>query len=230
MRAALVSEEGGRMSDGSPAGLLRLYQALGNDFLYADPASLVVFPDNHDMSRIFTQLGEDYGLYRMALAWVLTVRGTPQIYYGTEVLMKNPGTEDHGIIRSDFPGGWPEDSANALTGRGLDDQALAAQKYLRTLLHWRKDKTVIHSGELMHFRPENGTYALFRYDEKDSVMLILNKNHEATPLKLDRYAERLEGYSAGRDVITGELLPLNGVITLPARSPLLLELMTSPDG
>ena len=229
MRAALVSEEGGRMSDGSPAGLLRLYQILGNDFLYADPASLVVFPDNHDMSRIFTQLGEDYGLYRMALAWVLTVRGTPQIYYGTEVLMKNPGTEDHGIIRSDFPGGWPEDPTNSLTGQGLDDQALAAQKYLRTLLHWRKGKTVIHSGKLMHFRPENGTYVLFRYDAQDSVMLILNKNHEATPLKLDRYAERLGGYSAGRNVLTGKLLPLSGAIMLPARSPLLLELIPSGD-
>jgi len=225
MRAALVSEEGGRMSDGSPAGLLRLYQALGNDFLYADPAALVVFPDNHDMSRIFTQLGEDYGLYRMALAWVLTVRGTPQVYYGTEVLMKNPGTDDHGVIRSDFPGGWPGDRVDAVTAVGLSEEAVAAQQYLRTLLQWRKGKAVIHSGELMHFRPENGTYVLFRYDEEDSVMLVLNKNQEATRLELDRFAERLEGYTQGRDVVTGELLPLGESMTVPPRSPLLLELV-----
>jgi glycosidase len=226
MRAALLSAEGSRMSDGSPAGLLRLYQTLANDFLYADPGALVVFPDNHDMSRIFTQLGEDYDLYQMALAWVLTVRGTPQIYYGTEVLMSNRGTEDHGVIRSDFPGGWPSDANSAVTTHGLGEQAIAAQRFLRKLLRWRKGKTVIHSGALMHFRPEDGTYVLFRYDENETVMLILNKNPETTVLELERFEERLTGFTLGRNVVTDDLLQLDQALTLPARSTLLLELLT----
>ena len=93
LRWGLATGEGTKLQDLRPVGLLYLYRALANDFVYPDPSALVIFPDNHDMSRIFTQLGEDYDLYRMALAYVLTMRGTPQIYYGTEILMANTGTE-----------------------------------------------------------------------------------------------------------------------------------------
>jgi glycosidase len=103
LRWGLVTEEDSKMEDLRPGGLLMLYRALANDFVYPSPGDLVVFPDNHDMSRIFTQLGGDYDLFRMAIAHTLVVRGVPQIYYGTEILMANPETDDHGLIRSDFP-------------------------------------------------------------------------------------------------------------------------------
>ena len=224
MRLALVTEEKSKLDDGTAGGLIRLYLALANDFIYADPDALVTFPDNHDMSRIFTQLGEDYGLFRMAMAYVLTMRGVPQIYYGTEILMANPGTTSHGIIRSDFPGGWPGDNKNAFTGEGLSAQEREAQEYLRTLLQWRRDKEVIHSGKVTHFRPEDGSYIYFRHNEETSVMVVLNKNKEATSLKLDRFQERLAGYSEGVDVITGEVVMLGSSLDLPSRSALVLEL------
>jgi glycosidase len=224
MRAALVSEEGSKMSDGSPAGLLRLYHALANDFLYADPKALVVFPDNHDMNRVFTQLGGDFGLFRMALSYMLMVRGTPQIYYGTEVLMANHDSPEHGVIRSDFPGGWPGDEVNAFSGEGLSTEQQEARDFLRTLLHWRRDQEVIHNGELMHFRPENGTYVLFRYDDRHSVMLILNKNAQQTRLDLARFGERLEGYTEAVDILSGEIQTLDQGLLLPPRAPLILEL------
>jgi glycosidase len=224
MRAALVSDEDAKMSDGSPAGLLRVYHALANDFVYADPSALVVFPDNHDISRIFTQLNEDYGLFKMAIAYMLIVRGTPQIYYGTEILKSNPGTEDHGVIRSDFPGGWDGDPINAFTGAGLGKQQLNAQQFLRTLLRWRRNQPVIHSGQLMHFRPGNGIYVLFRYDDRNSVMLVLNKNEHDVTLETARYLERLKGFDRTRNVITGELQSLGDTLHVPARSPLILEL------
>jgi len=225
MRSALVSEEGGRMSDGSPAGLMRLYLALANDFVYADPYALVVFPDNHDLSRIFTQLEHDTGLFRIALAYVLTIRGTPQIYYGTEILMANPDSDDHGVIRSDFPGGWNDDARNAFTGAGLSSQQREVQMFVRTLLNWRQGAAVIHSGKLMHFRPENGVYTYFRYNDKDSVMVILNKNKDETTLELARFSERLEGFNRARDIISGQIFALDGALQLPARSPLILELL-----
>jgi glycosidase len=176
------------------------------------------------MSRIYTQLGEDYDLFRMAMAYVLTMRGAPQIYYGTEILMANPGTEDHGTIRSDFPGGWAGDRVNAFTGAGLNEQQREAQAFLKTLLTWRRDKDVIHSGQLTHFRPENGTYVYFRHDADESVMVVLNKNTEETELELARFSERLKGYLGAKDVITGEVLQLAESLTLPARSVLVLEL------
>lgn len=225
LRWGLVSEEGSKTEDLRQMGLISLYRTLANDFVYPDPASLVIFPDNHDMSRIYTQLGEDDDLFRMALAYVLTMRGVPQIYYGTEVLMANPGVEDHGIIRSDFPGGWKGDNKNGFSGKGLTERELQAQAFVKNLLTWRRDKPVIHTGQLTHFRPEKGTYVYFRHDANDSVMVVLNKNTKETQLELSRFAERLQGYRSALDIISGEKLQLETSISLPARFVRVLELV-----
>jgi glycosidase len=224
LRWGLVSEEDSKSEDLRPLGLISLYRALANDFVYPDPDALVIFPDNHDMSRIYTQLGEDDELFRMAMAYVLTMRGVPQIYYGTEILMSNPGVEDHGIIRSDFPGGWKGDSKNGFTGKGLTGHELQAQTFVKNLLTWRRDKPVIHTGQLTHFRPEKGTYVYFRHDADDSVMVVLNKNTKETQLELSRFGERLRGYRSALDIISGEKLQLGTSMTLPARSVRVLEL------
>ncbi|MGD2128335.1 MAG: glycoside hydrolase family 13 protein [Lysobacterales bacterium] len=228
LRWGLVTAEGSKFADLRPAGLLYLYRALANDFVYPDPDALVIFPDNHDMSRIFTQVGEDYDLFRMAMAYVLTMRGTPQIYYGTEILMANPGTEEHGVIRSDFPGGWVGDPVNGFSGQGLSPLQAEAQAYLRKLLLWRRDTAVLHSGKTMQFVPENGTYAYFRYDDQDCVMVIFNKNAETVDLDLARFAERLQGFTGFHDVLTDAEGPLGERLTLPARSVRVLELEKAP--
>lgn len=176
------------------------------------------------MSRIYTQLGEDDDLFRMALAYVLTMRGIPQIYYGTEILMSNPGVEDHGVIRSDFPGGWKGDRKNAFTGEGLSEREAQAQAFVKNLLNWRRDKTVIHTGQLTHFVPEEGTYVYFRHDADDSVMVVLNKNAEETELELSRFSERLKGFQSALDVINGERLKLDSSMSLSPRSVRVLEL------
>lgn len=228
LRWGLVTGEDSKMEDMRPGGLLYLYRALANDFVYPDPSALVVFPDNHDMSRIYTQLGEDYALYQMALAYTLTMRGIPQIYYGTEVLMSNPGTDSHGVIRSDFPGGWAGDRKNAFEGKGLTKREFEAQTFVKTLLNWRRDKDVIHSGQLTHFVPENGTYVYFRHDADESVMVILNKNEEQTELELARFNERLAGYDRALDVISSEQQALGSSLILPPRSVKILELSKNP--
>jgi neopullulanase len=205
-------------------GLMRMYEMLAMDFLYADPSILVTFPDNHDMSRFFTQVNEDFGLFKLGIAYVLTMRGVPQLYYGTEVLMTNPGTDDHGVIRSDFPGGWPGDKVNAFTGQGLSAQQREALALIKKLTTWRKTAAVIHHGKLLHFMPEDGTYVYFRYNDTAKVMVVLNKNTGETTLDLARFAPMLTGVSTGKDVISGKAYPLKGSITLPARAPLVLEL------
>ena len=221
----LTTNDGETLFDNSPSGLERMYRRLSMDFLYPDPDALVTFPDNHDMDRIFTQLDEDYDLWRMAMAYFATMRGVPQFYYGTEILMVNgdhPG--DHGIIRSDFPGGWEGDEKNAFTGKGLAQSELEAQAYLRTLLEWRRDKTVIHSGRTMHFAPQDKTYVYFRYDDSDSVMVVLNKDDDTVALELDRFEERLAGYRTATDVVSGETQELGETLQLPPRSVLVLDL------
>ena len=206
-------------------GLARLYKTLALDFLYPDPNNLVLLADNHDMDRFYTQVGQDVDLFKMGMAYLLTMRGIPQIFYGTEILMDNTGFENnHSIIRTDFPGGWLYDKSNANSGQGLDMKQVEVQADLRYLLNWRKEKEVIHSGKLMQFAPENGTYIYFRYNNQERVMVILNKNKSITPLPLAPYAEMIDGYTIGVDVISMQDFLLNDTIQLPAKSALILEL------
>ncbi|MEN7343183.1 MAG: glycoside hydrolase family 13 protein [Pseudomonadota bacterium] len=204
-------------------GLVRIYQVLANDFAYADPSKLVTFVDNHDMSRIFTQLNEDLSLYKMANGIVLTTRGIPQLYYGSEILMRNPGTDSHGIIRSDFPGGWPGDVVNGFTGEGLSPEAKDAKQFLKTLLAWRKDADAIHRGSLTHYAPANGVYVYFRSAPEQQAMIIVNKEEQQT-LSLARFADDLAGATTAIDVISGEQVSLAGELTLPPQSILIYEL------
>ncbi|NNC76931.1 MAG: glycoside hydrolase family 13 protein [Woeseiaceae bacterium] len=201
-----------------------VYEMLGNDFLYPDPSNLVIFPDNHDMSRIFTQLNEDYDAFRMAMAFNLTMRGIPQIFYGTEILMSHPGTDSHGVIRSDFPGGWAGDAVNAFTGAGLSVEAKQAQMFLRRLLNWRKSANVIHSGKLMQFAPIKNVYAYFRYNDDDVVMVIFNRDRELQTLDMSRFSERVSGRQTATDIITGKRFNIARDLVLEPRSVLILEL------
>jgi glycosidase len=196
---------------------------LAQDFLYPDPFNLVIFPDNHDMSRIYTQLDEDDQLFRMAMVFYLTMRGIPQIYYGTEILMSHPGTESHGAIREDFPGGWPSDERNAFTGKGLNRKQIEAQQFVRVLLNWRKDAEVIHSGGLMQYSPIGGVYAYFRYDNDDTVMVVFNRGEDNVDLDLKRFSERLHDSESAVDVLSGKIYDLRSSLALEPRSVLLLE-------
>jgi len=201
------------------------YEALAKDFEYPDPFNLVIFPDNHDRSRIYTKLGENYDLYRMAMVYYLTMRGIPQIYYGTEVLMSHPKDDgNHGEIRAEFPGGWNDHEKNAFTGRGLSDKERQAQEFVRTLLTWRKDKTVIHSGELMQFTPIRYVYAYFRYDDSDTVMVVFNRGEESVSLATERFAERIDGARYAEDVITGKRFNIQSAINLEPMSVMILEI------
>lgn len=201
-----------------------VYELLGHDYLYPEPMNLVTMPDNHDMSRLFTQVEEDGDLWRMAMVFYATMRGIPQIYYGTEIQMSHPGTDSHDAIREEFPGGWPDHEKNAFTGEGLNDQEHAAQDFTRKLLQWRKQADVIHHGRLMQFTPIANVYAYFRYDDDETVMVIFNLDNDDVDLDLARFAERLRGATRATDILGGDSLDISDLIELEPRSVLLLEI------
>ncbi len=205
-------------------GWIRLYNILALDFLYPDPQQLVVFPDNHDMSRFFMQVDTSLSLFRLGLAFILTTRGIPQIFYGTEILLTHPEGDGHGYIRKDFPGGWQGDSINAFTGKNLSPEAETTQNELRTLVNWRKNNPVIHYGQLIHFVPENGVYVYFRIYKNKTVMVVLNKNNKVVKLKTDRFAEMTGNFSAGRNIYDQKDYALKPVLLVPPKTPLILEL------
>ena len=208
-------------------GWQKVYSALANDRAYQDPDSMVIFPDNHDMSRIFTQLNHDEKLTKMAMVFFATTRGIPQFFYGTEVLMDNPGTDSHGIIRSDFPGGWTNDRTSGFSSTGLTEAQNSMQEFMRKLLNWRKRTSVIHKGKLVHYAPGNGVYVYFRFDEQDKVMVILNKNQtaqEINPNDFHSMISNADKQKQGLDVMSGRRINLDTMIAVPAKTALIIEL------
>lgn len=206
-------------------GWVKVYEMMANDFLYAHPEDLVVFPDNHDMARFYTQINNDFELFKMGMIYFSTIRGVPQFYYGTEILMdSDKSPDDHGIIRSDFPGGWSGDKVNAFSGTGLSKKQKNAQNFTRELLNWRKSNTVVHSGKLVQFAPENGIYSYFRQSEQGKVMVVFNKNTSDTKLDLAKYNEILHGHSQAYDVLNDQLIDLENSLNVAKRSALILEI------
>ena len=201
-----------------------VYELLGHDYLYADPMNLVVMPDNHDMSRLFTQVNEDEDLWRIAMVFYATMRGIPQVFYGTEIQMAHPGTDSHGAIRAEFPGGWDDHDANAFTGEGLSRQARDAQAFMRRLLNWRRQADVIHDGKFMHYTPVGNVYAYFRYDDDDTVMAIFNLDDDEVDLDLARFDERLQGATRATSILDESTVDISGPLELEPRSVLLLDI------
>ncbi len=201
-----------------------LYETLSMDFLYPDANNLVVFPDNHDMSRLYSQVNENLDLFNLGLTYMLTTRGTPQIYYGTEILMSNPGTDDHGIIRSDFPGGWQGDQKNGFSNIGLSSNQIETKSHIQKLLKWREKKGVIHHGKMMHFVPENNIYVYFRYDNDEKVMVVLSLNKKDVTLDLKRFKEMLPNSFSATEIISGTNMELADSLNVPAYKSLILSM------
>jgi glycosidase len=210
--------------DGWTEGLSKFYYVLSQDFLYSNPQNLLIFPDNHDLNRFYTDVYEDFNKFRMGMVYILTTRGIPQIYYGTEILMTGDKALSDGFIRKDFPGGWASDTINAFTGKGLDSIEVEAQEYFKKLLNWRKNTPVIHTGKFKQFIPEKGIYVYFRYNESSAVMVILNKNNKEVKLETSRFNEVLKQYHSAKDIINDKSITNFNEITLAPVSPLILEL------
>lgn len=212
-------------NDGWNQGLRRLYFSLANDYLYPNTQNLMIFLDNHDMSRFANVIGSDIQKYKMAMAFLLTMRGFPQIYYGTEILMTGDKGKGDGDIRKDFPGGWPGDSRTAFNAQGRTQIENEAFDYTSKLLNWRKQNPVIHTGKLVHFNPQNNCYVYFRYNTDKTVMVILN-NHPSETRMIDtqRYAEVMKGFISGYDVVSGRTLNNLSTLEISPKSAMIIEL------
>ena len=211
--------------EGWSTGTAELYEIISQDFVYSHPENLVLFADNHDGDRFFSKMGEDIRKFKLAMAFLMTTRGIPQVYYGTEILMTGLEHNGHGDIRKDFPGGWPGDTRDAFTTEGRTKAQNEAFNYLKTLINWRKTKSVIHYGKLTHYIPQDGVYVYFRYNENESVMVLLNNTDKVKTVDGKRFKENLSGYTKGRSVMDNKTIENLQSITVPAKSPMIIELV-----
>ncbi len=204
-------------------GLYRLYDYHTQDLVYANPMNLLIFLDNHDTSR-FCKNEEDaknIARYKQAITYLLTTRGIPQIYYGTEILMAADKSKGDGCLRRDFPGGWKGDKVNCFTAEGRTDLQNEAFDYTRKLLNFRKGNEAICKGTMKHFSICKGVYVYERKYNDKSVVVFMNGTDEKQTLSLVPYKEILPSSSA-TDFISGKNVVLDEEITLGSRETLLL--------
>ncbi len=205
-------------------GIVKVYENFNNDFLYPNINNLLVFFENHDTNRINHIYNIDFKKYQMALTLIATVRGIPQVYYGSEIGMAGDKGLGDGDIRRDFPGGWTGDKNNAFLKSERTAEQEKFHAFTSKLFNWRKNKTVIHTGKTTHYIPENNVYVYFRYNQKESVMVIVNNNPEKQVFKTNRFSENIKNFKTGIDVLTSVTMDLKNDISIDGKSVLILEL------
>ncbi len=204
-------------------GIVKVYENFTNDFLYPNPNNLLTFIENHDTQR-FNHLYPDFRKYQMALTLIATIRGIPQLYYGSEIGMAGNKDKGDADIRKDFPGGWNGDTNNAFTKAGRTEEQQKYFDFTSKILNWRKSKDVIHFGKMKHYVPVNNVYVYFRYNQSESVMVIINNNPEKETFKTNRFAESIQNHLGGKDIFSGKMIDLKNDITIEGKSVLILEL------
>lgn len=205
-------------------GMMRIYDNISNDFLYPNPNNLLIFAENHDTKRINQLYGNDFRKYKMAMTLLATMRGIPQLYYGSEIGMSGDKDKGDADIRQDFPGGWKSDTNNAFVDAGRNDQQKEYFNFTSKLFSWRKTNEAVHSGKMTHYIPEDNVYVYFRYNDKKTVMVIINNKNEAKTIKTDRFKENIQNATTGKDIITDKTINLNSEITIEGKSSLVIEL------
>ena len=208
---------------GDAGGMQALYEHLAYDYAYADIYNVLRFLVNHDTDRFLLAMPEKLDAFKQGIAFMLTIPGIPQFYYGTELLMNGTKQKGDGYIRLDVPGGWPGDAVNQFEASGRTNIQNEAWNYMQKLLKWRKGNEVIAKGKMKHFVPQNGVYVYTRNLNGKQVVVIMNGNAKESVLPLDRYDEILKGYASGKDVITGKVVSLQKELTLGAKDVLVLE-------
>lgn len=206
-------------------GMIKVYDNFTNDFLFPDINNILIFAENHDTKRLNQNYNNDIRKYKMAMALIATVRGIPQLYYGSEIGMA--GDKDAGgdeAIRQDFPGGWEGDTNNAFTKEGRSETQNEYFDFTSKLFNWRKNKSVVHNGKMTHYIPEQNTYIYFRSNDTESVMVLINNNDVTKTVNTHRFQENIENFKTGKDIITDQIIDIKNEIILEPKSVMILEL------
>lgn len=203
-------------------GMNRVYNTLCYDYLYANPSSVLAFIENHDTDR-FLRNGMDTLALKQALALLLTINRTPQLYYGTEILMNGTKEVTDGNVRKDFPGGFPGDKANCFTAEGRTRAQNDMFNWLSRLLHWRQGNEAIIHGKQVQFTPRKGVYVIARQAKGKNVLTVVNGTSSPAQMEVKRYAEIIGQATEATDILTGRKVALDKDVPLAPRQTLVLS-------
>lgn len=212
-------------------GMIRVYHALSDDFVYHDLSRMMIFAGNHDTERVADLVRGDLGRARIAMTLLATLRGIPQIFAGDEMMLRSRDlSQGHGGLRVDFPGGWAGDAVDLFDPAQRTGAAAELYEHTSRLFNWRKTKPVIHSGRTLHFASRDNTYAYFRYDESDAVFVFVNNSRGRKRVPWSHYAEITRSLAPqGRDVLTGAAVEVSDRTVVGPRSALVVEFARTTD-
>ncbi len=206
-------------------GMIRAYDNFSNDFLYPDIDNILVFAGNHDITRINEYYDDNIEKYKLAMTLVLTTRGIPQVYYADEIgMLGNKEKVGDGDLRKDFPGGWKGDSNNAFSYSGRTKKQNEYHSFTRKLLQWRKQNSVVHNGKFLQFVPVENVYVYFRYNDSESVMVIINNSNTMQEIDWNRYAEGSKNFRNGKDILTGKEITIGQPLTIAPLKSMIIQL------
>lgn len=205
-------------------GMIKFYNNFALDYLYPNTNNILVFAENHDTSRINDLYKYDVAKYKLVMTLMATVRGIPQLYYGSEIGMGGDKSQGDGGIRLDFPGGWKGDANNAFTKEGRTAKQAEYFDFTSKLFNWRKSNEAVHFGKMTHYIPENNTYVYFRYTDAKTVMVVFNNNAKPQTIKTNRFQENIKNFKTGKDILTDKKFDITSEITLEPKSAVVLEL------
>ena len=204
-------------------GLHGIYDHMTYDFMYPDIYNVLRFLDNHDTDRFLKEYPNDLSSWKQAITFLLTMPGTPQIYYGTELLMHGNKSRGDGNIRLDVPGGWPGDGINQFSREGRDKIQNEAFDFLSNLLHWRRNNDVIAYGGMKHYVLQKGVYVYERYIGDESVLVFMNGTNKDVEINLDRYLESIIDKNEWIDFLSGDNISFGETMKLSPKEILILE-------
>ncbi len=209
-------------AEGKP--IKEVAHALAYDWLYNRPEVLVPVLGNHDMKRFMAEPGANPTGLKLAFTMLMTVRGTPQIYYADEIAM--PGGDDPDN-RRDFPGGFPGDSRNAFTSEGRTPDEQEVFEHLRRLARIRAELEPLRRGSFVNLYIAEQQYAFARRTGRAAAIVIFNNDAKPATFEFSVAEAGLENGTNLDDrlgVIKTRTRVENGLVrvTLPARAASIL--------
>lgn len=209
------------LTQGQPAS--RLAEVLRQDSLYPVGDRLVTFFSNHDVRRLASAAGGDLSALKLAYALVLTMRGTPQLYYGDEIGLQGGEDPDN---RRDSPGGFPGDPRDAFSRAGRTPAEQDLWAYVQALLRLRQQHPALRHGRHYHLLIEPEIYAFVRQAEANRVLAVFNNAKQAREVHIPLTGTPLAGLRALQPLLGSPAATVEGdsvILQAPARSVVLYQ-------
>jgi alpha-amylase len=115
---------------------------------------------------------------KLCLAALFTVRGIPQLYYGTEIGLEGWKDADDRDLRRDFP--WPVIGADQQPLQNFRKER-EIYEWTRALIQLRKNSAALKYGTTITLWSDDLVYAFLRVASDDVALIVINNGYEAMP-------------------------------------------------